>query len=436
MGRGYWTGSAPWTPRRTVGEKGCNEKKAGSFPVSRAWPAGNVTETIRRLALGALCVLMISCSPKGLQPLSRLNTPEHHAFAGVVLLNQEKLADAEREFERALRLDPRYAKAHVGAGLVKAHRGDFAGGLDAIRQSLNYARTGEERIFAWVGTMRANRLSRAACFRIDRECSPDHTWLGRSKEAFDQALLVDPKASSAYYFMGECYLSALDLEAAGRMFSRVLELNAAFIGEAERRRNLIRKIEKAMPETVVGRKAALLEQLTRAEVAALFVEEMKIGSLLAQRTPKVSGGAFRDPGKRETAAVGQRAAKDIAGHPLRGPIEAIIEIGISGLDLYPDDTFLPDERVDRAGYAVMIEDILIKAAGDPAPATRLAGSLPPFPDLRERLPDAHPATAVAARGIREVRDAAMGSFEPLSPLSGADALLVIRNIRKDIRHWR
>ena len=46
-----------------------------------------------------------------------------------MLLNQEKITDAGREFELALRLDPRYAKAHAGVGLVKAYQGDFAGGF-------------------------------------------------------------------------------------------------------------------------------------------------------------------------------------------------------------------------------------------------------------------------------------------------------------------
>lgn len=391
------------------------------------------SNTLRLWTVLAVGILLISCSPMAQQPLSRLDTPEHHTFAGVVLLNQGKITDAGHEFELALRQDPHYAKAHAGAGLVKAYRDDFAGGFEAIKQAQNYARDNEERTFALVGTIRLNMLNRAACLKLGTECSLDDGWLRRSKDAFDQAVLIDPKAASAYYFMGECYLAALDLEPAGRMFARVLDLNAEYVGEAHRRWKLVRKILMAMPETVAGRRTALIERLTRADVAVLFVEEMKIGTLFAQRTPKVVIAASVNPGKTGTALAGQIEAKDIAGHPLRAYIEKIIQIGIRGLDVYPDGTFRPDEQVDRASYAMMIEDILIKVTGDPSLATRFVGAPSPFTDLRGDHPYFNSAMVVTSRGIMEVRDSATGSFAPLGPLSGVDGLLVIRNMRRELR---
>jgi tetratricopeptide (TPR) repeat protein len=390
----------------------------------------NPLALLMTLAVG---VLMISCNPRVQQPLSRLDTPEHHTFAGVVLLNLEKFTDAGREFEFALRLDPHHAKAHAGAGLVKAYRGDVAGGFEAIRQAEKDARSDEERVFALVGTIRVSTLSHAACLMIGTECSPDDAWFNRSKDAFDKAVLIDARAASAYFFMGECYLAALDLEPAGRMFRRALDLGTEYVGEADRRWKLVRKILTVMPETVAGRKIALIERLTRADVAVLFIEEMKIGALLAKRPPKVFNAASGDPGKAGTAAAGEIEAKDIAGHPLRAYIEGIIQIGIRGLDVYPDGTFRPDEQVNRASYAMMIEDILIKVAGDPALATRFIGAPSPFPDLRRDHPYFNSAMVVTSRGIMEVKGSATGSFAPLGPLSGADALLAIRNMRSQLR---
>jgi len=394
---------------------------------------GKSKNPLRLLATLAIGVLVISCNPVARQPLSRLDTPEHHAFAGTVLLNQEKFTDAGREFEFALRLDPHHSKAHAGAGLVKAYRGDFVAGFEAIKRAENDARSKEERIFALVGTIRVSTLSHAACLKIGTECSPDDAWLGRSKDAFDKAVMIDPNAASAYFFMGECYLAALHLEAAGRMFARVLDLDAEYVREAERRGKLVRKILRAMPETAAGRKAALIERLTRADVAALFVEEMKIGALFAKRMPNVFNAASGDPGKAGTAVAGQTEAKDIAGHPLGAYIERVVRLGIRGLDVYPDGTFRPAEQVDRASYAMMIEDILIKVTGDSALATRFVGAPSPFPDLRGDHPYFNSAMVVTSRGIMEVEDSATGSFAPLGPLSGADALLAIRNLRRELR---
>lgn len=74
------------------------------------------------LMAAVMAVFTISCGPKPVQPLGWLDTPEHHTSTGIRLLQQEKCADAGREFDLALKLDPRYAKAAAGAGLVKACR--------------------------------------------------------------------------------------------------------------------------------------------------------------------------------------------------------------------------------------------------------------------------------------------------------------------------
>jgi tetratricopeptide (TPR) repeat protein len=388
----------------------------------------------RFLVVLAAGVLMISCGPKAQQPLSQLDTPEHHTFTGIRLLNQEKFADAGREFELALRLDPRYARARAGIGLVKASQGDFTGGLESLRQAEKHTRSDQEKIFVLVGFIRVNTLSHAACLRIGTECKPDDAWLANSRDAFDRAVLIDPKAASAHYFMGEAYLAALDLDRSGRMFSRVLDLNGEYIKEADGRWKLVQKIQRAMPGTATGKKIALVERITRADAAALFLEELKIDVLYARRTPKTFDTAFKDPEKAKSTAAGRTGAADIGGHPLRADIEGMIQIGMRGLEVYPDGNFRPDELVDRASYAMMIEDILVKVTGDNALATRFIGGRSPFPDLRADLPYFNAVMVATSRGLMEVRDITSGEFAPLAPVGGADALLVIRKMREELRY--
>jgi tetratricopeptide (TPR) repeat protein len=389
----------------------------------------NLLRVLMVMAMGALT---ISCGPKAQQPLSWLDTPEHHTVTGIRLLNQEKYADAGREFSLALSLDSQYAKASAGAGLVKAYQGAFTEARELIKQAEKQARSDEEKIFVLGGQIRINTLNHAVCLRIGTECTPDDAWLKSSKEAFDRALLIDPKAADAYYFMGEAYLTALDLEPAGRMFSRVLDLNTTYVAEADRRWKLVQKIQRAMPATVTGKKIALIERINRADVAALFMEEMQIEAVYARRTPATFDTAFKDPEKARAAAHPATAA-DIANHPLKADIEGIIRIGVRGLDVYPDGTFRPDELVDRASYAMMIEDILIRITGDRALATRFIGSLSPFPDVRADLPYFNAVMVVTSRGIMAARNMVTGEFAPLQPVGGADALLVIRRIREGLR---
>ncbi|MEI7672198.1 MAG: S-layer homology domain-containing protein [Deltaproteobacteria bacterium] len=388
---------------------------------------------LRFLVVVSASLLMISCGPKAQQPLSQLDTPEHHTFTGIRLLNQEKFVDAGREFELALRLDPGYAKAHVGIGLVKAYQKDFTGGLDALKQAEKHVRTDEEKVFVRVGYIRVNTLSNAACLRIGVECKPDDAWLKYSKDAFDEAVKIDPKAAAPHYYMGEAYLTALDLDQSGRMFSRVLSLNGEYVKEADGRWKLVQKIQRAMPGTVTGKKIALVEQLNRGDVAALFMEELKVDVLYERKTPKTFDTAFKDPEKAKTTIAGRTSAADIGNHPLRADIEGIVRIGMRGLEVYPDGNFRPDEMVNRATYAMMIEDILIKISGDNALATRFIGSTSPFPDLRADLPYFNAVMVVNTRGLMEAKDMISGAFMPLQPVGGADALLVIRKMREELR---
>jgi hypothetical protein len=218
------------------------------------------------------------------------------------------------------------------------------------------------------------------------------------------------------------------------MFSRVLDLNGAYVKEADDRWKLLQKIQRAMPGTKTGKKIAMIERMTRADMAALFLEELKIGALYARKTPNPFDTAFKDPEKEGSASAGRTGAADIANHRLRADIEGMIRIGMRGLEVYPDGSFRPDEPVNRAAYAMMIEDILIRISGDHALATRFIGTPSPFPDLRSDLPYFNAVMVVTSRGIMEARDMMSGAFLPLEPVAGADALLVIRKMKEELRY--
>jgi hypothetical protein len=188
-----------------------------------------------------------------------------------------------------------------------------------------------------------------------------------------------------------------------------------------------------MPGSITGKQIAFVEKITRADAAALFMEELKIDTLYKKRTPKTFDTSFKDP---EKAAIKTKTAAlpaDIANHPLKADIEGIIEIGVRGLETYPDGLFRPNDLVERAAYAMMIEDILIKVSGDNALATRFIGSTSPFPDLRSDLPYFNAVMVVTTRQIMGAKNITTGEFVPMGPVAGADALLIIRKIREELK---
>jgi Tfp pilus assembly protein PilF len=389
---------------------------------------------MRRLLMGkpimlfliaiAMAAVVIACGPKARKPVSQLDTPEHHTFTGLRLLEDAKYNDAGREFEQAIELAPDYSQAHAGNALVKAYKGDFKAAFATMKIASKHAKTEEEKQFVRVGLIRLHTLS-----QLDKD------WLKDAKDEFDDAVKIDPKFSAAYYFMGIAYKTALDFNQAGQMFRQVIDLNKDYVKAADGEWNLTQKIQRAMPGTVIGKKIAILNRISRADAAALFMEELKIDNLYKKRTIKTFDTSFKDPEKAKSANEGPSFPKDIADHPLKADVEGILQIGVRGLEPYPDGSFQPSEFVNRAAYAMMIEDILIKVTGDNALATKFVGQTSLFPDLRSDHPYFNAVMVVTSRGFMEVKDSMTGEFAPLNPVPGVDALLIIRKFKEELKFF-
>ncbi|MBN1613574.1 MAG: hypothetical protein JW950_03815 [Deltaproteobacteria bacterium] len=381
----------------------------------------NIWLFILMIGLGAF---VVSCGPKARQPVGEMDTPAHHTYVGFKLLDQEKYAEADREFDLALQLDRKYPRAHAGKGLAKAFQGDFKPAFEAMKLAKRYAVSKEDKMAAHVGYIRLHTMNRTA----------DKGWLDKVKDEYSWALQIDPQAPALYHYTGRAYKEALDFAQAGNMFAKVLELKGDYVGEADREWNLIQKIQRAMPGTTAGKKIAILERINRADAAALFMEELRIDVLYKKRTPKSFDTDFKDPEKARTAPAAPTAI-DIADHPLKVDIEDCLKIGIRGLEIYPDGTFRPGDIVDRATYAMMIEDILIKVTGDHALATKFIGTTSPFPDLRSDLPYFNAVMTVTSRGIMGPLDMTSGEFAPLKPVPGVEALLIIRKMKEELKFF-
>lgn len=371
----------------------------------------------------AAAMLIVSCGPKERVATSQLDTPEHHTYTGLKLLSEEKYADAQREFELAIQLDAKYSKGYTGIGLVKIYTGDFDAAEDYLKKGWNKANNDEDRIFVYVSRIR---------YYTQGQSKVEKKWLKLSKDQFDAVLELDPRHAPAYYFMGLAYKAGLDFNMAGQMFTKVLELKSEYVAEADIQWNFLQKVQRAMPGTTTGKQIALVERLTRADAAALFMEELKIDVLYKKRTPKTFDTSFKDPEKAAAQPV-KITAKDIADHPLRTDIEGILKLGVRGLEKSPDGNFHPADIVTRAAYAMMLEDILIKITGDNSLATKFIGSTSPFPDLRSDLPYFNAIMVVTSRGIMEAKDLTTAEFSPLSPVAGVDALLIIRKFKDELK---
>jgi hypothetical protein len=364
------------------------------------------------------------CAPKPRAPESVLDTPEHHVQSGMKLLGLGRYDDAMREFQLAKELDPEYSGAYVGSGLVLGNKGDFKQGLQDMDRAIDLSKTKEEKVDAYVGLLRLYVLGKESAHK---------KWLKKARWAYEKAIDIQPDSSAAHYYMGEAYKEALDFENASQLFEKVLDINDGYVVEANDAWKVIQRIQRAAPGTTIGKKISLVDQITRADIAALFIQELKLDEIFERK--KEFDTRFKSPEKEFVThkVLKTPAALDIANHVLRTDIEAVMERGVRGLEPSPDHKFEPDKKIVRAEYAIMIEDILIKATGDEKLATKFIGSASPFPDLRNDLPYYNAVMVCTTRGIMEAKDLASGEFDPMGSVSGADALLIIRKLESVIK---
>ncbi len=374
-----------------------------------------------------VAMLISSCAKPTRKPEAALDTPEHHVFTGYKLYDKGDYGGAQREFVLAMQLDKNYSPAYVGLGLCFGSQKDFKTAYENMKKAKSLAKKKEDRVDAHVGMIRLYSMERK------------DKWVKDAEDEFEDAVKLDPKSSAAYFYMGKAYKYGYEFDKAGTQFKKVLDLNDKYLVEADNEWKVVQKIQRAAPGSRIGKQIALIEEITRADLAALFVQELLLEKLYQKRTPAQFDTSFQAPtDTRKFEAdkiVKAEPATDIQAHVLRADIETVLRLGVRGLEPTPDHKFLPYEKVNRAAYAMMVEDILIKVTGNQKLATEYIGSKSPFPDLRNDLPYFNAVMVTTSRGIMEAKDMSTGEFGPRGTVSGADALLIIRKLKDELRFF-
>ncbi len=364
-----------------------------------------------------------ACGPKKLESVSPLDSAPNHYQRGLVRLDQGDLFTAQREFERARALDPGFAGAHVGNALVAMKQQDFWRARKDIEQAIHKDNDFIDAYIALGRIVTEEGVQRN--FKIK-------DWLKEALSAYRKALRKDPDHTAVYFYQGVTYLSALDLEAALESFTYVLEQNRGpLIEKAMAEVEKIQMIQRAAPGSEISLKIALVPQISRAELAVLLLEELKLTDLVRQRPGLDRQTGFRTPqqGTNDNSAP---VATDIAHSWAQPWIEEVLELGISGLEVFPDHTFQPEKPLTRANYALANQGVLMLLTGDSSLATRYIGEPSRFPDVRSDFYAYNAIALSTARGIMAA-DKVSGRFRPNEPVSGAEALVIIRELQNAFR---
>lgn len=374
----------------------------------------------RFIFMWVLLLAIVQCGPKPIPKESVLDTPENHYSQGLRELERSNLVGAREEFQRAIALDPKYAGGYVGMALVYGEQKNFEKAFESVDKGLS----------------KDNRFIDGYVVkgRLYAEEKKGDNWLEKAIAQYDKALKIHPNDENALFYKGKAYEEAYVFDQATVQFQKVIELKGDYAKQANEEWELMQKIQRASPGTKHGKKIALIPEIDRADLAVLFIEELKLLDILQKRQPKVYDTQFRPPEdvtaypteKKEQAPL----ATDIANHWAKHWIEDVLKLGV--MDVFPDHTFRPDEKITRAHYALFIQNILIAITGDASLASKYFGQESRFPDVNPTHYAYNAICLAVDRGIMKA-DPINGSFGISKPVSGADALLIIREFQNALR---
>jgi len=378
-----------------------------------------ITACIACLALGAVLV-GTGCGPKPVAQESILDTPQNHYRQGLRELERGNLDSAEKAFDRAMDLAPDYPGSYAGKALVLSRKQEYKEALRMADKAI-----GKDKNFIDAHIVRGQVLSAQ---------KKGDDWIKDAVKSFDKALKIDPESSKARYYKGLAYKEAFMFDEAADEFRAVIAAKDDYSANADSEWELIQKIQRAAPGTALGKKIALIQEIDRSDLAVLLIEELKILTILEKKRPKTYDTEFRPPEdpremKGKEAETGN-GIQDIAGHWAETWIEQIVSAGV--MELFPDKTFMPDQKITRANFAGVLQSMLILVTGDNSLARKYISSPSRFPDVNPSHYAYNAICLAVDRGFMKTLDL-NGAFGIKDTVTGADALLMIRQFQNALR---
>ena len=375
-------------------------------------------------ALIAAVLFLAACGgPKERDAESVLDTPEYHYNQGKKYLERDDLSNALREFNEAKSLKADFAPAYEGIAIVNIEQKNFDQAEENIDKSLS--EDGD-----WVPAMVARgRLLAAKELYEDAvdEYEDAIDDIDGSKSKFDKkAVKMD-----ALYHKGNAYREWGKYIEAQTTFQSILAIDNTNVKASVAIKELAEYQAAVAGQSPELKKIAKQKEVTRSDIAVLFVTELPLDKIF-RSSPKKNAISFQSPdggvmGKKEEENPAKPAiATDVPdNHWARSFIEEALGKGI--IEKFPDGSFRPDEKVNRAEFARLIEHFLVKAYDDQSIETQFFGSVSPFADVLNTSPIFNSTMTVSTRGIMPGFED--GTFKPLNAVSGAEALNIIRNMK-------
>ena len=379
--------------------------------------------------------LVSGCATKKLAPVSDEDNPAHHYLMGMELIDKGEIDKADARFQRALQLEPDYPPALAGRALAAACRTkaepdaehksvELKRALDLLDDAEDEAKGDSQKFMVEVTGIRVYTRAKPKDW-IDeaRDCYEDSMDLDKVNEA---ELPYYRSKTAAPYFMGRAYFANYQFRKSEDMLSKVMSASPGRWHEpAEKLFRKVHKIVRASAGytlTNVAKRIAVKDSVSRADVAALLVDEIHLDRLMA--------GRIAAPQKKDPEAF---IPADVRENLFKPEILVVVKWNLRGLEPIYDSAsraylFYPNKPISRKELAFVLEDILIKITGDESLASKYYGqSNSPYPDVPPTSAYYNAVTNSVTRGL--MAPDLSGAFRPDENTDGAELLQSVLRLR-------
>ena len=214
-----------------------------------------------------------------------------------------------------------------------------------------------------------------------------------------------------------------------------LNIDGAWSEKAGEALQKVHKIVEAQPGTKYGKIIALEDEINRADLAVLFIEELNVVQRIERREATIAEPDlfFKPENPLEFSMSSEESAQiiDIEGHWAESMIRDFVETGL--FDVMQDHKFYPDESVTRIEFAGAVQRLIYMVTRDKGIFTKYIGEQEShIRDMRTDHPYYGAAMLCVERDIMDL-DKMTGNFQPNDHVSGPDALLLIRDIKNALK---
>lgn len=402
----------------------------------------NWTEAIQKPLLALLLAgLLAACGGSGAQPErksgAKMDTPEYHSQLADRHLLEGDYNTAKTEYNLALELAPEHSPSQSGLAVALAHLASgnvteatkdevYQKGSDLLERALANAADKTQKARAHVYSVRFYVVTG----------KPADDWYEKAQEHFEEARDLTPDDPEPYFFMANAEAARLNYETALHHYQKVMSIGMRFDVEAGKAVKEIQKIQRALPGSRFGEQLANEKAITRADMAALLLAELRLDRLYVTHSKEATPGFLAPAAQRKlnlSPSQTMPEATDLYNHPLKNSVEMILSLGLKGLEADAAHKFHPSEALTRAEFALILQDILVKITGEEALQTRFIGQESPYSDVKESRWYYNAVRTAVTRNLME--PAGSGRFEPMGKVSGADALLGVRKLKEELKRY-